>query len=104
MKIPPKVERHRLDLDWPDLFPALDTANGGSGTPSTSNSPTQQMPSQGYNSSNNTPTAFGRKSLVEKVKHTAGPMLDLTLVDKFSSRADYEAMVMRHFQVFDNTI
>eukprot|EP01034_Spumella_vulgaris_P025976 gene25976-32489_t len=89
MKIPPKVERHRLDLDWPDLFPSLDAPSTAGGSSSNLNNP-------------NNP----RQSLIQKLaamKHVPGPMLDVSMPDRMS-RVDFERAVLEHFLVYDSTI
>ena len=86
MKIPPRVERHRLDLDWPDLFPSLDTPSNSSNTNSHHNN--------------------HRQSLMDKLaalKHGPGPMLDVSMAERMS-RAEFEKAVMEHFVVYDSTV
>lgn len=75
MKLPPIIERHKLCLDWPQLFPNLEE------TPSS-------------------PTNKGGKSTPPVIKHSQGPMLDIELKEKVK-KIDFEKAFMKHFVVYD---
>mmetsp|Transcript_16865 Transcript_16865/g.23223 ORF Transcript_16865/g.23223 Transcript_16865/m.23223 type:complete len:1055 (+) Transcript_16865:34-3198(+) len=80
MRIPPKVERHALDLDWPTSLL------------SNNNLPSTEMESK---------TATTAAAAVEE-KHSGGPYLDFSLLGKMSTEK-FEDIVLRHFEVFDAT-
>ena len=78
MRIPPKVEKHSLDLDWPDT--AL-----GKRAP--------EPPSPGARSEGN---------VQRDIHHPPGPYIDFQLSDQVP-KTDFEGAVLRHFEVLDAT-
>ena len=78
MKLPPILERHKLDLDWPQLFPSME----------------ELVPPTSAKSGGKAPAV---------VKHCPGPMLDLELKET-AKKADFEKAVMKHFLVYDCTL
>ena len=83
MRIPPKVEKHILDLEWPT------TAMGKRALPCG-----LQLHSPGAKPSRDSDT--NRKD----IQHAAGPYIDFKLSDQMS-KTDFEGAVLRHFEVLD---
>jgi hypothetical protein len=73
MRIPPKVEKHNLDLEWPD-------------TP------------MGKKVSSSLHTASTKYSGGEDKQHPLGPYIDIKLSDRIST-VRFESAVLRHFEV-----
>lgn len=80
MRIPPKVERHALDLDWPTSVLSM---NNHSSTETEAKTSTTVA------------------AAVEE-KHSRGPYLDFSLLGKMSTEK-FEDIVLRHFEVLDAT-
>ena len=76
MRIPPKVERHNLDLDWPD-------------TPMGKKPPAL---SQG--------TTIPENNRKEAAPHPPGPYIEFKLSDQLP-KTDFESAVLKHFEVLD---
>jgi hypothetical protein len=86
MRIPPKVEKHNLDLEWPttamkkrahasmySLSPGDKLTHGGGGNDSR-----------------------------EEAEHPLGPYIDFKLLGRLSTTG-FEDAVLRHFEVLDTT-
>jgi hypothetical protein len=87
MKIPPKVERDPLDLDFPTgLFDGEEQKTTMSAAAMLNN--------------------YFNKGSQEKVAviHPPGPYLDPTLVRKCGTKEEFEKLTLQHFIVFDNRI
>lgn len=83
MKVPPIVERHHLDMDWPEL----QLSNGISETRA-SKSGARML--EGY--------LAGTSQ--ERVRHPPGPMLQFSLAHE-APQSVFERAVCEHFLVFD---
>jgi hypothetical protein len=87
MRIPPKVEKHNLDLEWPD------SAMGKRASPCSSGC--MQLLSSG--------TQSGDIKRKRDTQHALGPYIDFKLSDQVL-KADFEGAVLRHFEVLDATM
>ena len=76
MRIPPKVEKHNLDLDWPDT-PMGKKASALS-------------------------TTLADTNHKEATQHPPGPYIEFKLSDQLP-RTDFESAVLKHFEVLDAT-
>ena len=83
MRIPPKVEKHNLDLEWPD------TAMGKRALPCG----LQLLSSI---------THGGSSDSKDDIHHAAGPYIDFKLSNRISTTR-FEAAVLRHFEVLNTT-
>lgn len=85
MKIPPHIERHKHDLDWPELVP-----------PTAAELKARQGP----------PLTPEQQAVADRIafcKHPPGPMIDIKMFDKLG-KVEFEKSVMNHFMVFDSTV
>lgn len=87
MKIPPKVEKHHLDHDHPDLD-LLGDGNFFDGSNTLGRSSAELL------------DAFLSGKISEAV-HPPGPMVDMRLATQLKP-AVFERAVLKHFLVFDN--
>ena len=78
MRIPPKVEKHNLDLDWPD------TPMGKKPPPARSTALTDN------------------NNHKEATQHPPGPYIEFKLSDQLP-KTDFEGTVLKHFEVLDAT-
>lgn len=82
MRIPPKVERHALDLDWPSSVLASKTIS-------------QEADEKVQNGDKD-------KDKEKDKQHPRGPYIDFSLLGHMSTET-FEDLVLRHFEVFDAT-
>eukprot|EP01036_Dinobryon_divergens_P025170 gene25170-33693_t len=88
MRIPLKVEKHNLDLEWPD------SAMGKRAIPSEKK---RALPSDLK------PLSLGgRSDYSDDIEHPLGPYVDFKLLDKIST-SRFDAAVLRHFEVLNTT-
>lgn len=83
MKVPPVVERHHLDMDWPEL-----QLSSGAAETRASKSGARMLES------------YLADAQPERSRHPAGPMLHFSLAHEVP-RSLFERAVCEHFLVFD---
>jgi hypothetical protein len=83
MKVPPVVERHHLDMDWPEL-----QLSSGATEARASKSGARVLES------------YLAGAQPERTRHPAGPMLQFSLAHEVPQSL-FERAVCEHFQVFD---
>lgn len=98
MKVPPVVERHHLDIDWPAL--RLNTSNNNSGLSGARMLERFLTVDTNPDEEHDDPTQAQLSDDFRNRRHPAGPMLDFALANVWPQGV-FERAVCEHFCVFD---